>query len=142
MSAPQSLRAQPRLLAAASIAAFLVIEVLLFVLTRIPSLLSMLAFAALSVAVAAGFAVDFARWDRRGTRCVELSDDALVLYAGRALVPRRIERAAVRGVMCRQRVGRKTAVIELRAGRKVRIHGDAFPPAAFSRFCTALLAWR
>lgn len=142
MSARISVQAGISRLVAPSIGAFVLVELLLFVLTRVATLLSLLAFGVLSMLVAGGFAAEIIRWQVRGIRFVELDEEVLTLYRGPGLELRQVQRQSVRGIRISSRLGRRTARIDLNMGKAVRIRGDAFPDAPFERFCAALAAWK
>jgi hypothetical protein len=142
MKTQVSLSAHSRYLIASDLVAFVLITIVLLAVFLIPTLLSLLAFSLLSLCVGIGFGVDIALWFRRGIRSVELDDEALTLYRGKELVPRRIERKTVGGVAIRRVIGRRSAVVRLSDGKRVRIPEDAFPPEAFARFLAALESWR
>jgi len=135
------LTAHPRYLITSDLIAFLLVSLVLLVILLIPTLLSPLAFVLLVLCVAVGFYVDIALWYMRGIRSVALDDDALTLYRGKDLSPRRVEQKTVSGVAIRRGIGRRAAIVRLRDGKRLRIPEDAFPPESFARFLAALTAW-
>lgn len=142
MSTPVSLSAHPKYLIASDIIAFLFSALALFAVSRIPMILSLLAFALLTAVVALGFGADIGLWFLRGIRSVELSDDAITFYKGRSLVMQRIERRSVTRLRIARLLGRRRAILFLSSGSRLRITEDAFPREAFGRFLTALGQWR
>ncbi len=142
MKAPLSIRAGIGTLLAPNIAAFVMVELVLFALTRVASLLSLLAFAGLSLLAAAGFAAELLAWNARGIRCIDLDDEMLTVYRGPALAPCQVRRNAVRSVRIRSLLGRRTVELRMLTGKRLRIRGDAFLAAPFERFCAALAAWK
>ncbi|MGA2976404.1 MAG: hypothetical protein ABSF77_13925 [Spirochaetia bacterium] len=142
MSTRVSLSAHPKYLIASDIIAFLFAALALFAVSRIPMILSPLAFAFLTACIALGFGADIGLWFLRGIRSVELADDAITFYKGRSLLMQRIERGSVTRLRIARRLGRRSAVLFLSSGSRVRITEDVFPREAFGRFLTALDQWR
>ena len=134
--------AHPRYLIATNVAGFMAGAILLFSLSRIPTLLSTLALVVLILALALLFGLDIAAWYRRGIRSVELDGDALIVCRGKSLRAQRIERARVSGIRIVYRLGRRTAILDLASRRALRIAEDAFPRESFARFLSALEGWR
>ncbi len=137
-----TLSAQPRYLIATDVIAFLLVALVLLALFLVPTLLSLLAFLLLTLCVGIGFGIDVARWFRRGIRTVSLDGETLTLCSGRTLRQRRVEQKEVARISVRRTIGRRSAVVRLRDGKRVRIPEDAFPPEAFARFLSALESWR
>jgi len=136
--------AHPRYLVATDAAGFLVGAVLLFAASRIPSILSPLALALLVAALALGFGIDVAVWLRRGVRSIELREDRLTLFRGRAIRAEVYARETVSGIRAVRRLGRHSAVLSVPRGsrrRRLRIREDAFPREAFDHFLAALGKW-
>jgi len=75
-----SVDASLRYIVGPSAVAGVVFVVFFFLLTRISSLLSNLAFVLLSIAVLAGLCAEIALWQKRGTRRIELNGKTLTLY--------------------------------------------------------------
>jgi hypothetical protein len=125
-----------------SAAAFLLLELALFLLTRIATLLSVLAFGLLTLLVAGGFAFELLAWQAQGIRSLELDSETLTLYCGPVLAPRKVERQSVRSVRLREGLGRRTVELVLSSGKRLRIRSDAFPPEPFERFCASLMEWQ
>jgi hypothetical protein len=136
-----SVGAHFRYIIATDAAAFLIGVVLLCALSLVPKALSALALALLIVGLAIGLGMDVLLWFFRGIRSMELSDDALIVYRGRGLESRRIERRMVRDVSVTRRLGRRTAMLLLKPRERFRITEDAFPREAFTRFLNALCGW-
>jgi hypothetical protein len=130
-----------RYLAGPSIAAGLLVVLILFILSRFPSVLSLLAFSLLSAAVAAGLACEIVIWIARGARRIEVHLDELILYRGRLLAPTRIQRVSVTGLRVSSRLGRRSATLRVASTRTLRIFGDAFRDEDFARVLSALQAW-
>ncbi len=141
MNTQISLSAHARYLIASDLIAFILVVLVLLVIFLIPTLLSPLAFVLLTVCVAIGFGADIARWFRRGIRSVVLDDESLTLSIGEDLTPRRVERTTVAAIQIRRVIGRRSAVLRMRDGKRLRIPEDAFPPEAFVRFLAALETW-
>ncbi len=137
-----TLNAQARYLIASDAIAFLLVTLVLLVLFLVPTLLSLLAFLLLSLCVGIGFGTDIALWFRRGIRSVSLEEDTLTLCSGRGLVLRTVERKDVARVSVRRTIGRRSAIVHMRDGKRLRVPEDAFPPEAFARFLAALESWR
>ncbi len=136
-----SFEAHLRYVLATDIAGFLLGLLLLFLVSRIRSLISPLAFVLLLIALAAGFALDVILWVVRGVRSVELDDDALTLYRGASMTPQRIGRSSVQRIRIVQRMGRRTVVMQLGGLRRARVNEEAFPRESFGRLITALRDW-
>jgi hypothetical protein len=136
-----SVEAHVRYMAAPSAGAGLIIVLVLFLLTRIASVLSTLAFVALSAAVLAGLGVEIAVWHARGTRRIELSGRTLTLFSGKTLEPLRIERARVERTRIRSALGLRTLTLYLLSGERVRLSSQAFPEEQFSLFLEAMSTW-
>jgi hypothetical protein len=141
MKAPLSIQAGTATLLAPNIAAFVLVVLVLFALTRVASLLSLLAFAGLSLLTAAGFAAELIAWRARGIRCMDLDDEMLTVYRGRSLAAAQVRRNMVRSIRIRSLLGRRTITLFMVTGKRLRIRGDAFSPAPFEQFSAALAAW-
>ncbi len=136
-----SIDAGLRYLVVPSAAAGLLLVLLLFIASRLGSLISLLAFGLLSAAVAAGLAAEIVLWVARGVRRLELDEEELLLYRGRSLEKRRVDVQSVVSLRVRSRLGRKTATLVLTSGESVRLAGDAFSEEEFARFLAALAEW-
>jgi len=137
-----SLHAHPRYLIASDAAAYLVSVVVLFAISRVPLLLSPLAFAVLCLLLAAVFGGDIGQWFSRGIRLVEIDGERISVYAGAALRTRGFDRVAIRSIRVRRGIGRRSVVLKLRSGGTVRIREDAFPREEFARFVLFVTDWR
>ncbi len=136
-----SIRSHPRYLIAADSAALLLVELVLFALSRIRYALSPLAFLFLGTGVLAGFAADVAQWFWSGIRAVEITSDALILYRGRSLSPQALPRQAILSAKFSRRTGSRKARLRTLSGQRVKISEIAFPHEEFRRFLTALEEW-
>ena len=136
-----SIQAHPRLLITTDIAALLLVELLLFAVSRIRVLISPLAFLLFSVGVLAGFAADVGLWFWKGIRAAEISDDLLTVYRGRSLLPETIRRSAIMAVRISRLPGSGRVRLMTMSGRRLRIVENAFPHEEFSRFLAALQEW-
>ena len=136
-----SIQAHPRLLITTDIAALLLVELLLFAVSRIRVLISPLAFLLFSVGVLAGFAADVGCWFWKGIRAAEISDDLLTVYRGRSLLPEKIRRSVIMTVRISRLPGSASVRLMTMSGRRLRIAENAFPREEFSRFLAALQEW-
>ena len=136
-----TIRAHPRYLIATDAAALLLVEMLLFAVSRIRSLMSPLASLFFGMAVIAGFAADVGFWFWKGIRAAELTDDALTVYAGRSLTPRSFPRATILKSRFSRLPGSGNVRLRTLSGKRVRISENAFPRQEFTRFVTALEIW-
>ena len=82
-----SIHARHRYLIATDAAALLLVEILLFALSRFHFVMSPLAFLLLAIGVVLGFAADIGLWFWNGIRGVDITDDVLTVYRGRSLAP-------------------------------------------------------
>lgn len=126
---------------AVDVSAFLLGVLLFFLLSRIPLLISPLAFffLCLSLAVAAG--IHGLRWIANGIRTVCVDGEGLSVERGKKRTVLRVERDAIRSVRAARFPGSRRVIVELRDGgpRSVRrparlvIGAETFPPKDFER---------
>jgi len=135
------LHSHPRYLIAADAGALLLVELVLFSLSRIRYALSPLAFLVLGTGVLVGFAADVARWLWRGARVVEITDEALIVYRGRSLASQALPRNAILSAKVTRLPGSRKALLRTVSGKRVMIAEIAFPHEEFSRFLTVLEEW-
>jgi hypothetical protein len=136
-----SIQAHPRFLITTDIAALLLVELLLFAVSRIRVLISPLAFLLFGVGVLCGFAADVGLWFWKGIRAAEISDDLLTVYRGTSLLPEEIQRSVVMTVRISRLPGSRRVRLMTMSGRRLRITENAFLHEEFSRFLTALQEW-
>ncbi len=136
-----TLDARLRYILATDIAAFVAAAALVFIVSRIHSLVSSLAAWLLAAALLAGFAVDIVLWLVMGIRRVELDGEELTLTVGRARRVHRLTPRDVTRVHVTTRLGRRAVVIRTVNGPRIRIPEDAFPREPFGRFTGALEEW-
>jgi hypothetical protein len=141
MSIHASIHAHHRFLIATDAAALLLVELILFALSRIRYVMSPLAFHLLGIAVVLGFAADVGLWFWNGIRAVDLNDDVLTVYRGRSLAPQAFPRGTVRQVKLSRLSGGRSVRLRTLSGRRVRIVENAFPREEFNRLLTALEMW-
>ncbi|HET6485482.1 MAG TPA: hypothetical protein VFH83_03620 [Spirochaetia bacterium] len=122
-------------------AVFLVCVLALYVLYRVPLLLSPLAVALLILGAAALLVLDAVLWTRGGIRSIELEPETLTMYRGRELRESRLDRRSVISVRIKRRLGRGSVTIVLATGNRIRIRDDPFPAAEFHRLVEALRRW-
>jgi len=122
-------------------AVFLVCVLALYVLYRVPLLLSPLAVALLILGAAALLVLDAVLWTRGGIRSIELEPETLTMYRGRDLRESRLDRRSVISVRIKRRLGRGSVTIVLATGNRIRIRDDPFPAAEFHRLVEALRRW-
>jgi hypothetical protein len=142
MAARVTLHANIRHLVAADAAALLLVALTLFALTLFRFLLSPLAAGLLALLCAALFAARILLWRERGIQAVELDEQTLTVYRGRARAARSLPRAAVARVRIARRLGWRAVLVYPRSGRRVRIPEDAFPREEFIRLCDDLRSWK
>ena len=142
MDARLTIHARLSRLLAPTVGAFVLLEAVFLVFTRVGPVLSLLAFALLSLALAAGLGLEVAVWHWKGARTIEVEQEQLTIRRGPGGVPRAVPRKSVRSVAAWMRMGRRTVVIVLVTGEKLRLRGDAFPEDRFRDLCRALLEWR
>ncbi len=136
-----SIHSHTRYQLAADAVALLLMEAVLFVLSRIRYAISPLAFLVLGTGVLAGFAVDVALWFWKGIRTAEIAGDVLIVHRGKALVPRELPRKTILSVKFSRVPGARSARLRTVSGRRVRIAEASFPHEEFGRFLTALAEW-
>jgi hypothetical protein len=136
-----SIHAHPRYLVTTDAAALILVELLLFIVSRIRVLLSPLAFQVLGVGVLIGFAADVAWWFWKGTRAAEVSEERLTLWTGPTLMPTEIPRSTILRSRIIRRPGSRRVLIRTMSGKRLRISENAFPRDEFTRFLAALEAW-
>jgi len=136
-----SIHAHPRHLIATDAAALLLVELLLFAVSRIRYLISPLAYLLLAAAVLAGFAADVGFWFWKGIRAAEITDDVLTVNRGRSLTPQSIPRATILSAKISRLAGSRIVRLRTLSGQRVRIAENAFPWEPFSRFVAALEEW-
>jgi hypothetical protein len=110
----------------ANAVAFAAAVLLLFLLSRSRVLISSLAFAVLTAALALGLGAEVGGWLWRGIRAVEAGPEGLLVFRGAGRVRRWIGRGEVRAVRFTRRLGRRRIVVALRElplpGGIIRIH--------------------
>ena len=136
-----SIHAHPRSLVATDVAALLLVEILLFAVSRIRSVMSPLAFALLAAATVLGFAADVGAWFLNGIRAAELTDDVLTVYRGRSLAPQVFPRGTIRRARVSRLPGSRSVRLRTLSGRRVRIVENAFPRDEFTRLLDAAELW-
>jgi hypothetical protein len=141
MSARISIDAHLRYVLATDAVAFLAAAILIFLVSRVRSLVSPLALWLLVAALVFGLGVEIALWLLAGIRRVELDDDVLTLTVGRRRRTHRVERADLARLRVTRRLGRSTVLVRLRSGARLRIPEDAFPREAFTRLLSELERW-
>ena len=141
MSSRISIDARLRYVLTTDAVAFLAAAILIFLVSRIRSLVSLLAVWLLVAALVVGLAVEIALWLLAGIRRVELEDDVLTLTVGRHRRMHRVERADLARLRVTRRLGRVAVRVRLRSGARLRIPEDAFPREAFARLLSELERW-
>jgi hypothetical protein len=136
-----SLDAHPRYLLATDIAAFLLGTLVLAALGWIPRFISPLAVGLLVACLAVLLGLDLLRWHLHGIRSLRLEGEDLTVYRGTGLAAQQVPRRALASLRVSRRLGKRTAVLRLSNGKKLRIAEDAFPREAYARFISALEQW-
>jgi hypothetical protein len=136
-----SLDAHPRYLLATDVAAFVLGTLVLAALGRIPRFISPLAIGLLVACLAILLGLDLLRWHLNGIRSLRLEGEDLTVYRGPGLAAQQVPRRALAALRVSRRLGKRTAVLRLGNGKKLRISEDAFPREAFGRFLSALEQW-
>ncbi|MGA2479010.1 MAG: hypothetical protein ABSG63_09720 [Spirochaetia bacterium] len=136
-----SLDAHLRYLLATDVAVFAIGSVLLIALRLIQRIFSPLAIALMVAGLGVLLGLDLLRWHLKGIRSLRLESEDLTLYRGPGLAVRRVPRRAITSFRVSHRLGKRTAVLRLAKGRRVRIPEDAFPREAFARFLADLEPW-
>ncbi len=135
------IQSHPRYLIAVDAAALLLVELVLFALSRIRYAISPLAFLLLGTGVLVGFAADVACWFWKGIRAVEIAGDVLIVYRGRSRGPRAFPRSTILNARFSRLPGSRKARLRTMSGQRVKITEVAFPHEEFSRFLAALEEW-
>ncbi|MGA2642290.1 MAG: hypothetical protein ABSG21_15455 [Spirochaetia bacterium] len=136
-----SIQAHPRYLIVTDAAALILVELALFVVSRIRSVMSPLAFLLLGAAVFAGFAADVGCWYWKGIRSAEITGEALILHRGLSFTTEAFQRTTLKTAKISRLPGSRKARLRTSSGRRVRITENAFRREEFSRFLTAMEAW-
>jgi hypothetical protein len=136
-----SLDAHPRYLLATDIAVFAIGSAAVIALRLLPRIFSPLAVALMVIGLGALLGLDLLLWHLNGIRSLRLEGEGLTLYRGPGLSARQVERRSIASLRISRRLGKRTAVLRMAKGKKVRIAEDAFPPEAFSRFLASLEEW-
>jgi hypothetical protein len=142
MSIPLSIHAHPRYLIVTNAFALVLVELLLFLASRVRVLLSPLAWAVFGLAVLAGFAADIAIWYWTGVRAVEVSEGALTIFRGPLLSVQTLPRASVASLTVQKLLGVGAVRIRTSKGLQVRISESAFPREEFRRFLSEMESWK
>jgi hypothetical protein len=136
-----SFQAYLRYILATDLAAFLLAVLIVLLASRIPDLLSPLAAVVVIAALAIAFGGDVVIWVSRGIRSIEIDEETLTLFRGRALKPQVIRRQEIAGLVIKRRFMRRTVTVRLSRIKVLRITEEAFSPEAFSRFLSVLAGW-
>lgn len=142
MSTTLSIHAHPRYLVVTNAFALVLVELLLFLASRVRVLLSPLAWAVLGLAVLAGFGADIAIWYWTGIRAVEVTEEALTIFRGPLLSAQTLPRASVASLTLQRVLGVGAVRIRTNKGLQVRISESAFPREEFRRFLSEMANWR
>ena len=136
-----TIHAHPRYLIVTDAAVLVIVEALLFGISRARVLLSPLAFWLISAAVLVGFALDVAAWYWKGVRSVDVDEDLLTVYRGPALSPNSFPRSSIVRLKVTRFPGARRVLLRAASGRRERIAEQAFPRDEFTRFLSTMEMW-
>jgi hypothetical protein len=136
-----SIHSHARNLIVANTAALLLLELMLFALSRIRHLVSPLAIVFFGTLIFLGLAADVVRWFWHGVRAAEVNDDFLTLNTGRKLTRIAIPRKAIRCTKISRLPGNRKTRLQMTKGHPVTISEIAFSHQDFSLFLAALEEW-
>jgi hypothetical protein len=127
---PVRIDAQPAYLAVTNAGAFLLGTLLVFLLSRIPLLLSPLAFWALVIVLGAALSLEILSWYRKGPRSITIEKDGVRLERGSSRTILWLEWRMIADVRMTRSVRGRRIRVDLRDGKRKSASG---PVAAFLR---------
>ncbi|MBN2621597.1 hypothetical protein JXB22_11000 [candidate division WOR-3 bacterium] len=139
--------ARPRSFITINVTAIIVGAVVVLGLLFIRMLFNPVLFVFIIIVLAAYMVVDYVVWVQRGIRCIEIYDDRIMIYRGKAAKSERIPASAITGIdvfsklsrhvvniMLGGRVDTSLPGVTLFRGPRVRITDDAFDAGEFKQF--------
>jgi len=136
-----TIHAHSRYLIVTDAAVLVLVEALLFGVSRVRVLLSPLAFWLISAAVLIGFALDVAAWYWKGIRAVDVDDELLTVYRGRSLSARAFPRSSIVRLKVTRFPGARRVRLRASSGQREIIGEQAFPRDEFTRFLSIMEMW-
>jgi hypothetical protein len=136
-----TVHAHPRYLIVTDAAVLVLVEALLFGVSRPRVLLSPLAFWLMAAVVLICFALDVAAWYWKGIRAVDVDSDVLTVYRGPSLSARAFPRSAIARLKVIRFPGARAVRLRASSGRRERITEQVFPRDEFTRFLSIVELW-